>query len=90
MGRKTGRLSPLLFFIPALLTVFGVFMIYEASSINSSRLYGDAFLFVKQQLKWFGLALIVYWFFMKFDYHYLYSLALIVLIVNAGLFALLL
>ncbi|OGK61976.1 hypothetical protein A2209_00580 [Candidatus Roizmanbacteria bacterium RIFOXYA1_FULL_41_12] len=88
MGRKTGRLSPLLFFIPALLTVFGVFMIYEASSINSSRLYGDAFLFVKQQLKWFGLALIVYWFFMKFDYHYLYSLALIALVVNIVLLVL--
>ncbi len=88
MGRKSGSLSPLLFFVPTLLTIFGVFMIYEASSINASRLYGDAFLFVKQQVKWFGLALIIYWFFMKFDYHYLYSLALIVLIVNIVLLVL--
>ena len=82
MGRKPKRISALLFFIPTLLTLFGVFMIYEASSINAGRLYGDTFLFVKQQLKWFGLALLVYWFFIKFDYHYLYNLALITLVIN--------
>jgi len=82
MGRKPAKVSALLFFIPTLLTLFGVFMIYEASSINASRLYGDAFLFVKQQLKWFVLALGVYWFFLRFDYHYLYNLAIVTLVVN--------
>jgi len=88
MQRKKHRLSPLLFFIPVLLTIFGVFMIYEASSINADRLYDDSFLFVRQQLKWFGLSLAVYWFFTKFDYHYLYNLALGVLAVNIFLLVL--
>jgi cell division protein FtsW len=82
MAPKQNRLSPLLILIPALLTIFGVFMIYEASSINAGRLYGDAFLFAKQQLKWFGLAIFIYWFFLKFDYHHLYSLALVILAIN--------
>jgi len=82
MRHKSSPISALLFFIPTLLTLFGIFMIYEASSINADRLYGDSFLFVKQQLKWFLLALLVYWFFIKFNYHHLYNLALILLIVN--------
>lgn len=82
MGRKSGKIPALLFFLPTLLTLFGVFMIYEASSISAARLYGDAFLFVKQQLKWFILALGAYWLFLKFDYHNLYSLAIITLLIN--------
>jgi len=83
MGRKAaGALFPPLIFVPILLTIFGIFMIYEASSINSARLYGDAFLFAKQQLKWFFVGLIAFLFFYKFDYHNLYHLAFFILLGN--------
>lgn len=57
-------------------------MIYEASSVNAARLYGDSFLFVKQQLKWFLLSLVSYAFFVRFNYHNLYNLALLILFIN--------
>jgi cell division protein FtsW len=57
-------------------------MIYEASSISAIRIYGDAFYFVKAQLRWFGVAMIAFVFFSMLDYHLLYSLALPILLGN--------
>ena len=68
--------------IAILLTIFGIFMIYEASSISAMRLYGDSFYFVKNQIMWFGVALLALVFFSLIDYHLLYSLALPILLVN--------
>lgn len=88
MGHKGRRLPGFLILIPIILTFFGVFMIYEASSINATRLYGDAFLFARQQLKWFALALIVFFVFLKLDYHYFYQLSIIILLINIVLLVL--
>lgn len=65
-----------------LLTLFGIFMIYEASSITAIRVYGDSFYFVKNQLIWLGIALCAFTFFALFDYHLLYTFALPILLVN--------
>ncbi|PJE63765.1 stage V sporulation protein E [Candidatus Roizmanbacteria bacterium CG10_big_fil_rev_8_21_14_0_10_45_7] len=72
----------LLYLLPILLTLMGIFMIYEASSITAARVYGDSLYFVKNQVIWFFLSLIVLAFFSKFDYHRLYQLALPLLIAN--------
>lgn len=70
------------FLIPVLLTIFGIFMIYEASSISANRLFGDTFYFVKHQLKWLIIAFSAFTFFYNFDYHYLYSASLPILSAN--------
>ncbi|MCR4329960.1 MAG: putative lipid II flippase FtsW [Candidatus Roizmanbacteria bacterium] len=72
----------LLLFFPIVLTALGVFMIYEASSINAASTYGDALYFVRNQLIWFALALVCFGFFSRFDYHRLYSLSLPILVIN--------
>lgn len=68
--------------IAILLTLFGIFMIYEASSVTAIRVYGDSFYFVKNQLTWFVLALGAFTFFALLDYHLLYTLALPMLLAN--------
>lgn len=84
MGRKKEifSLRNLFFIIPVLLTIFGIFMIYESSSVTASRIYGDSFYFVKHQLKWFILAIGVFYLFYSLDYHILYNLSLLLLLGN--------
>jgi cell division protein FtsW len=72
----------LLILIPLGLTLFGIFMIYEASSINAAYIYNDSFYFIKSQIIWFFLASGVFLFCYHFDYHFLYTLALALLLVN--------
>lgn len=74
--------SSLLFILPVILTIFGIFMIYEASSITTTRLFADPYFYIKKQLIWFILGLVVFFIFYKLDYHLLYSLAVIFLLVN--------
>ncbi len=76
------RRSNLIFAIPFLLTVFGLFMIYESSSITAARLYNDAFYFIKNQTLWLILSLVVFVIFYHLDYHLLYGLALFFLLGN--------
>ena len=80
MGTRTN--TSLLILLPLLLTIFGIFMIFEASSISAGRIYGDAFHFVRQQVLWFGASVIVLFIMSRFDYHRLYQFALPLLVVN--------
>lgn len=84
MGRKSvlSLTNKLLIVIPLLLTTFGIFMIYEASSITAGRLYNDAFLFVRHQFNWFLIGIAVMIFFSFLDYHVLYSFSLLILLFN--------
>jgi len=66
--------------IPLLLSLLGLFFIFEASSIYSFTLYGDSFYFLKLQLIWLGLSLGVMLFFALFDYHRLYYLAFLIML----------
>jgi len=56
------------------LCIFGMVMIYSASSYSSNILYGDSFHFVKKQLFGFLLGLILMFITYKFDYHRYYKL----------------
>ncbi len=66
-----GNIS-LLAIIPIILTTIGLFFIFDASSINAFRAFGDSFYFFKQQLIWFVLGIGVMGAFSIFDYRKLY------------------
>lgn len=65
----------------ALLTFFGLFMIYDASSYVAFRDFADKYHYVKDQIVWVILGFIGMTFFSFFDYRKLYILSLPILIV---------
>lgn len=68
-----------------LVTLFGFFMIYDASSFISFRDFGNKYHYVKDQSIWMIFGFIGMIFFSKFDYHKLYNFALPMLIAALGL-----
>ena len=62
-----------------IITLFGLFMIYDASSFVAFRDFADKYHYLKSQFSWiiFGFAALI--FFSLFDYHKLYALALPIL-----------
>src|SRR3990167_8832182 len=65
-----------IFTIPIILSLFGLFFVFEASSVRSFREFGDSFHFFKLQAIWIGLGLTAMIFFSFFDYHKLYYLSI--------------
>lgn len=63
-----------------LLTFFGLFMIYDASSFVAFRDFGDKYHYIKSQSIWMIIGFGALTFFSLFDYRKLYSLALPVLL----------
>lgn len=63
-----------------LLTFFGLFMIYDASSFVAFRDFGDKYHFIKEQFFWAILGFISLCFFSLFSYKRLYNLSLPILI----------
>jgi len=61
--------------IPLIFSFLGLFFIFEASAVKSFNLYGDSFYYLKLQLLWLVLGIMVMVFFSFFDYHRLYYLA---------------
>jgi cell division protein FtsW len=61
--------------IPLIFSFLGLFFIFEASAVKSFNLYGDSFYYLKLQLLWLVLGVMVMVFFSFFDYHRLYYLA---------------
>ena len=49
---STGKFDALLFFITLALTLFGLLMVYDASSVVAFDLFGDKFAYIKSQLIW--------------------------------------
>lgn len=64
-----------LFFLPIILTIIGIFFVYEASTIDTMRRFGDGLYYFRQQSVWFVFAIAVMIFFANFDYHKLYYLS---------------
>src|SRR5579872_50233 len=71
----------LLFGSIVILTLFGLLMIYDASSVIAFTNFGDKYHYIKDQVVWVLLGFIVLGMFAYFDYHKLYALALPLLIV---------
>lgn len=63
------------------LTVFGLIMIYDASSYVAFRDFGDKYHYIKDQFIWMILGFTLLSFFSFFDYRKLYNLALPILTV---------
>lgn len=64
-----------------ILTFFGLFMIYDASSFVAFRDFGDKYHYVKDQSIWIMLGFAALIFFSYFDYHRLYAFALPILFI---------
>ena len=86
--QKTKKMIVFLICLVIFLCLFGMVMIYSASSYSSDVLHGDAFHFVKKQLFGFVLGIILFVFAYLFDYHQFYKLRYWVLGVSVILLAL--
>lgn len=71
-----------LLFAVAVLTLFGLFMIYNASSYVAFRDFGDKYTYIKDQSLWVILGFFALTVVSFFDYHKYYNLALPILIVS--------
>ena len=65
-----------LFTIPLILSLVGLFFVFEVSSVRSFQEFNDSFHFFKLQLIWVLLGLAAMLFFSFFDYHKLYYLSI--------------
>jgi len=74
------RIDFFLFFSVILLTLFGLFMIFNVSSVIAFRDFGDKYYYIKEQLAWTVLGFVALGFFIVFDYRKLYNLSLPILI----------
>ena len=72
--QKTKKRNMLLICLVLFLCLFGIVMIYSASSYSSEVLHGDAFHFVKKQIFGFVLGVVVFIVAYMFDYHKFYKL----------------
>jgi cell division protein FtsW len=64
-----------------ILTIFGLFMIYDVSSFTAYRDFGDKYHFVKDQFLWFLLGFAGLLVFANFNYHKVYNLSLPILFI---------
>ncbi|MBL7159177.1 putative lipid II flippase FtsW [Candidatus Microgenomates bacterium] len=65
----------LLILIVVFLSLFGLLMIFEASTVSAYQEFGDKYYFVREQSKWLGIGIVALLVFSFLDYHHLYNLA---------------
>ncbi len=79
---KKGRAIALLFFLPLLIAFIGFIFVFEASSVRSFTETGNSFYYLKYQFIWIILGFIVMVLFSFFDYHKLYYLSFVFMLVT--------
>lgn len=67
------------------LVIFGLVMVYDASSVQSLKDFGDSNYYIKQQLIWTAIGIFSLIFFSQFDYRRFKALALPLIILSLGL-----
>src|SRR3989338_2530001 len=67
--------------IPIILSFVGLIFIFEASAVNSSRQFWDSLRYLKLQVVWIFLGLVVMAIFSFIDYHKLHFISFISLII---------
>src|SRR3989338_11240157 len=67
--------------IPLTLSFVGLIFIFEASAVNSARQFSDSLHYLKSQMLWIFLGLIIMTIFSFIDYHKLYFISFISLII---------
>ncbi len=79
------RLGWLLFLNTIVLSVMGIFILYESSTYTALLNIGDKYFYVKYQIVWAGLGLIAALIVSRINYKSLYNLALPLLLVSVAL-----
>ncbi len=79
------KIDSLLFGSVILLNLFGLLMIFDASSYIAFRDFHDKFYYIKEQSIWAALGVVTMIFFSYFNYKKFYNLALPILVVAIGL-----
>jgi len=75
LKKQTQKANYLLLFLFIALTLFGVLMIYEASSVSAFQAFSDKYFYLRQQAVWALLGFSSLFFFAKLDYHKLQKIA---------------
>ena len=75
------RIDIFLLSVVVFLTLFGLFMIYDASSFIAFRDFSDKYHYIKDQFFWVALGFAGLFIFANFNYHKLYNLSLPILFV---------
>ena len=78
---RKGKLDIILFAAVILLAIFGIIMIYSASSIWAEYKFNDAFKFIKAQFLFFIVGILAMLVLSKIDYHIYYKKANLILLV---------
>lgn len=68
--------------IPIIMSLIGLVFIFEASAVNSSRVFGDSLHYLKSQSVWIFLGLFVIAIFSFIDYKKLYFLSFVTLVLT--------
>lgn len=68
-----------IFILPIVLSIFGLFFVFEASSIRAFQEYSDSFRFLKLQTVWIFLGIGALIFFSLIDYHKWYYLSFLMM-----------
>jgi len=76
--------------IPLIFSFLGLFFIFEASAVRSFNLYSDSFYYLKLQLIWLFLGILIMFFLAFFDYHRFYYLAFFLMLLTIFLLILVL
>jgi len=71
-----------IFFLPIILSLIGLFFVFESSSVKSFQEFNDSFHYFKLQSIWIGLGIAGMIFFSFFDYHNLYYLSFVFMLFN--------
>lgn len=79
------RIDILLFLPVAILTLFGLLMIYDASSFVAFKDFGDKYYYIKDQIFWAVLGFGFLTFFSIFDYQKLYNLSVPIIVLAIAL-----
>lgn len=74
------KIDGILLLVVVILTLFGLLMIFNASSFIAFRDFGDKYYYIKDQFVWVTLGMSALFIFSYFDYHKLYYLSLPILI----------
>lgn len=70
------------FLVAVILTLFGIVMIYDASSVIAFRDFGDKYHFLKDQTLWAAIGLSIIIIFSFIDYHFWQKIALPLLLIT--------
>jgi cell division protein FtsW len=79
---KKFKIVSTLFFLPILLSVIGLFFVFEASYVRSFGEFRDSFHYFKIQAVWILLGIVIMSTLSYFDYHKLYYGAFFLMLVN--------